>query len=196
MKKCGFAVLVLAIFAGCSYMYTESLRGNMKRLGNNRYGYHLFVPAQWKRSVNSEIRPTEVRILSRSTDAGIIVTVREGGKVPDLKDHLEKLRKAEEKEAFAVVWHKYEPFDDVPGYAFSVRWRGKLPIADYVCGKPGEEYQATVSVVDRYPSPIVLVCFGPRDSFDDLSKEYFWHARESLKVIPIELTVREVAEEK
>jgi hypothetical protein len=196
MRRSVFAVLALVVLAGCSYLYTESVRGNMKRLGNNRYGYHLYVPARWRQTVNSEIRPTEVSILSRDTDAGIIIAVREGGKVPDLKDYLETLKKYEEKEAFAVVWHKYEPFDDVPGYAFSIRWRGRLPLGDHVCGKPGEDYQATVSVVDRYPSPILLVCYARRDKFDELSSEYFWHARESLKVIPIELTVREVTEEK
>ncbi len=193
-KRCILAVLALLVLAGCSYMYTESIRGKMARLGNIRYGYHLFVPGKWKRSVNSEIRPTEVKVLSRKTDAGIIIEVKEGGTVPDLLEHVEMLREYEDKEAFLVAWKKYQHFDDVPGYVFSIRWRGKLRISDYICGKPGEEYQATVSVVDRYPSPIVLICYAPRDKFDELSAEFFWHARESLKVIPIELTIREVTE--
>jgi hypothetical protein len=194
MKKCTLMVFALVFLAGCSYLYTEALRGKMKRLGNNRYGYHLFVPATWKRSVNSEIRPTEVKILSKSADAGIIIEVREGGDVPDLKGHIASLKGHEESSGVAVVWKKYLPFDDVPGYVFSVRWEGKLPIAGRVYGKAGKEYQATVSVVDRYPSPIILVCYAPREKFDEYSSEYFWHARESLKVIPIELTVREVEE--
>ena len=194
MNKSIAVILALVVFAGCSYLYTESMRGNMMRLGNNRYGYHLYIPVKWKRSVNSEIRPTEIKVLSRDTDAGIIVEVREGGKVPDPKEHLASLKGHEDSEGFAVVWKKYLPFDDVPGYVFSVRWKGKLPIAGRVYGKPDKEYQATVSVVDRYPSPIILICYAPRTKFDDLAKEYFWSARESLKVIPIELTVREATE--
>ena len=191
MKKSIFMILVLVVFAGCSYLYTESLRGDMLRLGNNRYGYHLYIPDKWKRSVNSEIRPTEVKVLSRDTDAGIIIEVKEGGSVPDLGEHIDALTGHEESEGFALVWKKYLPFDDVPGYVFSIRWKGKLPIAGRMYGKPDEEYQATVTVVDRYPSPIILICYAPRTKFDDLAKEYFWSARESLKVIPIELTVRE-----
>jgi hypothetical protein len=196
MRKAAFAALTLVVLAGCSYLYTESLRGNMRRLGNNRYGYHLFIPAKWKHSPNSEIRPTEVRVLSRDTDAGIIIEVKEGGAVPDLREHVEGLKRQEEKEAFALLWKKYQTFEDVPGYAFSISWRGTLSISGYKCGKPAVEYQATVTVVDRDPSPIVLICYAPKEKFDGLSTEFFWHARESLKVIPIELTVREATEEK
>lgn len=187
MLKRIFALTVLFSLIGCSALSLEILSGPMNRLGNQRYGYHLLIPRGWKRSVNSDVRPTEVIVRAPENDYAIIVLVDEGGKAPELEDFI-KSQIGQEN----VIRSWRVPFDDTTGYIVNFAWKGTKTLYGHKYGKAGTEYQATVAVVERDPSPITLLCYAPKSKFQDLNVEYFGHARDSLKVEPVEITVREV----
>jgi hypothetical protein len=186
--------LSLVAVVGCSSLAINDLRGTMDRINNERYGYALLIPKDWSTHVNSNIRPTQLEIKAADMDAAIIVMVAEGGKAMDLEKYVESRSHQKNTEAFALMRKWREHFDDYTGYVLSFTWKGVMRFGDADYGKAGQEYQASVAVVDRDPSPITLVCFAPKDKFAELNVEFFGHAQDSLKVQPVEITVRKVEE--
>ena len=166
----------------------------MDRLGNHRYGYHLLVPNEWDRDVNSTIRPTQLEITANKVDAGILVLVMEDAKAPDVDEYVESRTRHKDTESFTLIRSWRTPFNDMTGYIVNFSWKGKMLFGTRECGKTGVEYQASVAMVNRNPSPIMLVCYSPKKDFKRLFQEYFGDARASLMVEPVELTVREAPE--
>ena len=191
MLKRVFLAVPLAALLGCSVISLEILPGTMDRLGNERYGYHFLIPDKWKRSVNSDIRPTELEIRAPKTDAAIIVMVMEGGSAPEEDEFVAKVRHRG-TETFNLIRKWPVPFDDNTGYIVNFTWKGTTLFGTKQCGKRGKEYEATVAVVDRSPTPILLFCYAPKEKFADMYQEYFGDVRGSLKVEPVEITVREI----
>lgn len=188
-------VIPLLFMVGCSSLSLKTIDGPMDQLSNYRYGYHMLVPNNWKRSVNSNIRPTELTMKALDVDAAIIVLTSEGRTLPTMQQFIESRTRHKGTEAFTLIRSWRLPFDDNTGYIINFHWKGTMLFGGQEHGKKGVEYQATVAVVERDPSPIMLVGFAPKDKFKKLNNKFFAHARDSLKVEPVELTVREVTEE-
>jgi hypothetical protein len=187
-------VVPLVFIVGCSSLSLTTLDGPMDQLSNHRYGYHMLIPDGWKHSINSNIRPTELTMKARKTDAAIIVLISEGHTSPDMAKFIESRTRHKGTESFTLVRSWRLPFDDNTGYIVNFVWKGTMLFGDAEHGKKGVEYQATIAVVERDPSPIMLVCYAPKKEFKEFNNNIFAHARDSLKVEPVELTIREVPE--
>ncbi len=195
MLKRAFVIIGLLSILGCSSLSIEALPGPMDRLGNERYGYQFLIPGKWDFSVNSNIRPTKLEIRAPKTDAAIVVTVMEGAGAQDMDDFVKELSRYKGTESFTLIRMWRTDFDDNTGYVVNFTWKGVVLLGKKKYGKRGLEYQATAAMVERDPSPILLVCFAPKKQFKKLNDEFFTHVRHSLKVKPVEITVRKVSED-
>ncbi len=182
-----FALLVL--IAGCSaILLTEA--GDMKWLGNERYGYRLIVPSEWELEANSKVRPTFIKFKAPKHDAAIVIWVDEGGEAPDMVKFAELLEKKAGAEFLTTIRNWRVVFNDYTGYTVNFHWKGKIAFGKIAAGKPGVEYQATLAVVNRQPSPIYLICYSKKSEFERLNHELFAEVRQTLSVMPVEITVR------
>lgn len=191
MLKKLIVVLALASLAGCSFISIEAQEGPMEWMENTRYHYFLLIPKPWHRRVNSHVRPTRYEITAPKSDAGIVVFVKEGGELPYMANFKENIRN-EDTEAFTIIREQALPFDDVTGYVVSFTWKGAINVfgaAEF--GKPGVEYKGKLAAVNREPSPVFMLCYAETEKFDEFNQKYFGDALTSLKVKPVELTVRE-----
>jgi hypothetical protein len=193
-------VVPLVLLVGCSSVSLKVIPGPMNLFTNHRYGYELLIPNDWSISKNSNVRPTELTLKAPKTDAVIIVEVMEGGSAPELEQLIEAHSHQKGTESFTLIRSWHLPFDDNTGYVVQFVWKGTMtfgkPKADKPkYGKPRVEYQASVAIVERNPSPIILTCFAPKEKFSKLNVDYFGHSRDSLKVQSVELTIRKVREE-
>lgn len=188
-------LVVLVLLTGCSSLSLKTLPGPMDRLGNERYGYRFLIPGKWYFDVNSNIRPTKLEVTAPKTDAKIIVTVMEGAKAPEMDNFVKELGKYKDTEAFTLIRNWRTDFDDNTGYVASFTWKGVILLGKKKCGKSGVEYQGTATMVERDPSPILMVCYAPKKQFKKINDDFFAHVRHSLKVKPVEITVRKVEED-
>jgi len=194
MSKNVWVLLAASLLVGCSAMELETLPGSMDRLGNSRYGYALLVPDKWHQEVNSNIRPTRLLIKAPKTEAGIVLTVIEGGEAPNMEEFIQSLAQDSSTESYTHIrsWQTY--FNDMVGYMSNFHWKGQISVLGKKYGSVGKEYQASMAVVLRDPSPILLFCYGPKKEFGALNTEFFADALASLVVQHVEITVREVYE--
>ena len=195
MLKRVLAVIGLLSIVGCSSLSLETLPGPMDRIGNERYGYRFLIPSKWDFDVNSNIRPTKLEVRDAKADAAIIVTVMEGREPQEMTSFIKELGKQKKAESFTLIRNWRTSFDDNTGYVVNFIWKGKLRLDKKEYGKPGVEYQGSAAMVERNPSPILFVSYAPKVRYKEMNDEFFVNSRHSLKVKPVELTVRKVEEE-
>ena len=194
LRKALLAVL-LVVLVGCSYLSIEALPGDMSRLDNHRYGYHVLIPKTWKRAINSQVRPTELVVRPQEEDAAIIIRVMEGREAPGTGEFVKRLSAQAGVEHFTLIDKGPAYFPDMTGHIAKFRWVGTMSFGGKEYGEPGVEYQATTTMVSRDPSPILLVCLARKEKFRELNLKYFAHSHDALTAKPVELTVREIPEQ-